>query len=67
MHTVIDITLHTDSTVSGPAACVPWLNDSDHLYLEQGGNRKQNQHIHIIILSGWNWHAGKDFHLAFVR
>ena len=52
MHTVIDITLHTDSNVAGPAACVPWLNDSDHLYLEQGGNRKQNQHIHIILLSG---------------
>ena len=59
---MIDITLHTDSTAAGPAARVPWLNDSDHLYLEQGGNRKQNQHIHIILLSGWNWHAEKVFY-----
>ena len=27
----------THRTAEGPAACVPWLNDSDHLYLEQRG------------------------------
>ena len=57
----------TYRTAAGPAAWVPWLNDSDHLYLEQGGNRKQNQHIHIILLSGWNWHAGKDFHFGICQ